>query len=370
MVSVGVSCVHSGIKLYWPQRLFVLLAVAFSNGLNYGNEVGISPLLKYILYVGIYPIIINRSINIIRQSDFEKIIRKILSGASVACTFFIVFLLLMFVTGNASQDELGNYYIYNYHKNASGALLYFSAGVGFIVVFLYRSPLGLVNAAFALFLMLITGARAYFLATLLILILCLIRGSRYRGGGAKVVFLFAFSVFISACTAYYIFPGQFDLQFSRFSELLVSSDDNVNSSNSRFVLWSIALDDFLRHPFFGTGFGGFKPNLGGFFFDITEPHNGLLQIAGQGGAVGLGAFLLLLYFGLILNLNNTLSSSQILIKYLLIFYLCAGMVGIIWVRGDGHVFWLFFWLYAISNKKLQELKSLNFDVRGCENNVT
>lgn len=335
-------------KLLFPYALFITISVTASNITNLNTDIGFSPIIKYSLYCLIIPIffssVIPREINIDRADD---IINKLIKNSCLSGFIFCCVLLTFVGFGIVEYDSSGNYYIYQYHKNASGVLLFFSASFGFIAILTTRHYLGYITLGLSIIILLLTGSRAYFLALIGFIASCLIMKSN---GGLRLIKNLALFTTLSIAIlllGWSIAPDILNTQVDRFQELLVSPEDEVNSANSRFVLWAIAINDFLQNPLLGIGYGGFNPNLGGFFDGITDPHNALLQIMGQGGIIGLTSFGLLFYnYGKLRRLNSNLMAGKY-ISSILIFYIIAGMFGIIWVRGDGHIFWMLFWFTAI-----------------------
>jgi len=149
-----------------------------------------------------------------------------------------------------------------------------------------------------------------------------------------------FIIIIAATLVYgVLLSGLFGDQLARFSELSDTNTDDVTASTSRILLWQFAIDKISGSLWFGNGFGTFSYVGEGWLDGMYEPHNNILQITYAGGAVVLMMFMFMIGRGL-----KRLWISKIgrVYFFILLSYLVNTMVGIIWTRGDGHLFWLLF----------------------------
>jgi O-antigen ligase len=131
------------------------------------------------------------------------------------------------------------------------------------------------------------------------------------------------------------------------------NESEINSEYSRIELWRYAFSLIQNNLFFGIGMGNFVWPFGGFLEGIREPHNGLLQILLESGIFGLISFFIIHYYifrGK--SLNSTLIGN---FKRMLFIYLFFSFVSILWVSGDGHLYWFIFWMIAALQSKVSLL---------------
>jgi O-antigen ligase len=264
-------------------------------------------------------------------------------------------LILSLYLGLYTIDNVGNYYILNQHKNATGMLL----SIGFIITFLYsvfyKSRWTLLPVAVASTLILIVGCRAALLAILFsIALFIILRYIKFK----ELISYLGIVLILKLFTVVSLPQQIIDAQVNRFYKIVYlnryisdsktkkeSEDKKITSASSRIVLWKQALELFKQKPLFGVGFGGFYIDVKGWLSKRDEPHNGVLQILSEGGIFSLLSFLGLLIFGLI---KKEKSRLDIIIFITLVMYIFQDMFGILWISGDGHIFWFLFFIYAFT----------------------
>ncbi len=89
-------------------------------------------------------------------------------------------------------------------------------------------------------------------------------------------------------------PGIIDTRFDNLTQIEDLKFGGDEPINSRIEELRISKDLFLTHPIFGIGFGGFRS-----YNDFTEavkyPHNLFVEMAVEGGVVGLGVLCIVLF---------------------------------------------------------------------------
>jgi O-antigen ligase len=117
----------------------------------------------------------------------------------------------------------------------------------------------------------------------------------------------------------------------RFSTIFVESEDQRDeSAESRFVLWDIAMGEFIKSPIIGIGFHVFhRVNpYGG-----KDTHNYFVKILTEQGIVGLSVLLLILYRGAKISFKLYRIATEPLFKAIGI-----GMMGVISAFLVGNMF--------------------------------
>lgn len=102
-----------------------------------------------------------------------------------------------------------------------------------------------------------------------------------RSKRAKRVMSIFLGLVIVGLIIYFIFPffSNSGSSVARIFDYLNSDDADI--SNGRFTLYSLALGEFLQHPFIGIGWGEF-----GALYDTTGTHNIYLQLLCECGIFG------------------------------------------------------------------------------------
>ena len=164
-------------------------------------------------------------------------------------------------------------------------------GLGIILNFNNPDKRVMIMKIISLALMIVIGGRGpilFLLPTYLIYAY-----HKYNFGKIRLSGLFAAIVFVGGF-AYVVFFSSFgSLTVGRFIKAAQSSDED-KSLVDRFVAWNHAFDMIQSSPVIGVGFGAFGVEAYG--TDVNEyPHNILLEVAAEGGMVGLVLVLWLLF---------------------------------------------------------------------------
>jgi O-antigen ligase len=140
-----------------------------------------------------------------------------------------------------------------------------------------------------MFLLLVIGSRASFIATVIPTLFPLVAGIRWRRFGviAYERYIIPFVLFLGSG----IVAGGLLFQNKTFSTLarLAYLIRTGGEDQARFQLYEQALDIWAANPFFGIGLAGW-PIAAGYGDYLMYPHNLILEIMAELGAVGLGLF--------------------------------------------------------------------------------
>jgi len=93
---------------------------------------------------------------------------------------------------------------------------------------------------------------------------------------------------------------------------IVPGTDIVLAPSGRYLVWSAALDTFIRHPLIGQGIGVDPLTVqyldpSGWMQTLTDAHNVILNIAAQAGLIGLAGLALLIAFAVRLGRANRIA---------------------------------------------------------------
>jgi O-antigen ligase len=146
---------------------------------------------------------------------------------------------------------------------------------------------------------LLASSRGAFIALIVILILQM-RDVRHRG---------KFIVVAIVITALFLASP-----VSPLDRLLHPTESDMESSDARLQLWSIAFRIIADHPIFGVGFWQFSPYMRKYLpfgsnLGFHVPHNTYLEITVELGMVGLVLFLAMIFFTL-LNLSRLRKAAR------------------------------------------------------------
>jgi len=121
----------------------------------------------------------------------------------------------------------------------------------------------------------------------------LIQGFSSKNITSKIIVLFIILAVAISTLVYSIAYG--DLPFTRTIELIYKVTDKNTTLTGRTFLWQLMGAEIERHPWFGTGFGGFWVGLDGPAGALsrrldwgppTQAHNGYIDVVNEIGLVG------------------------------------------------------------------------------------
>lgn len=164
-------------------------------------------------------------------------------------------------------------------------------GLGIILNFNNSNKRVMVMKIISLAIMISIGGRGPIL--FLLLVYLIYAYYKYDFGRVKLSGLFATCVFVGGIVYIGFFSSFGSLTMMRFVKAAESSEDD-KSLVDRFLAWNHALDMIQSNPLAGVGFGAF--GIEAYGVDENEyPHNILLEVAAEGGLVGLTLIVWLLF---------------------------------------------------------------------------
>ncbi len=147
---------------------------------------------------------------------------------------------------------------------------------------------------------LLASSRGAFIALVVILLLQM-RDVRHRGKFIVIAIVIAALFLVSPV--------------SPLDRLLHPTESDLESSDARLQLWSIAFRIIADHPIFGVGLWQFSPYMRKYLpfgsnLEFHVPHNTYLEVTVELGMVGLVLFIAMLFFAL-LNLSRLRKAARI-----------------------------------------------------------
>jgi O-antigen ligase len=140
-----------------------------------------------------------------------------------------------------------------------------------------------------MFLLLVIGSRAAFLATVIPALFPLLAGVRWRKLGViafdRYVIPYLVGSIVGVATVAFLFRSEALSTLSRLAYLIRTGGE----SQARFELWHQTLSIWVENPIFGTGLAGW-PIEAGFGDYLMYPHNMIFEIMAELGIVGLILF--------------------------------------------------------------------------------
>lgn len=337
----GLKILKSGSLPNLDLRLLLLSFTAFILILIVQYRTGklgdINILVKYFEFLVVIPLAVS-AFRIDASSDKLRlyIVKSIVyAGSFLGVAVFVQFARGAYVSDGASYyiDFFGQYS----HKNGLASILAYGVlAAAWCFIYTKRNKfvfLGLLQFLVIAFI----GARS---ATLICLAFVPLLFMLAKGASAKKIFRTLILVVVGAFLLYVLaLTGVFGEQLARFGELSNTSTDEVTASTSRLLLWGFAIQKIVASPWFGNGFGTFSYEGDGWLDGMYEPHNNVLQITYAGGFVML-ALLVIIFVPAFRRLWK--QTANRVFFFMLMSYLINTLFGIIWTRGDGHLFWMIF----------------------------
>lgn len=261
-------------------------------------------------------------------------------------TTLAVLVLVQIARGSVRSGGGDHYYVFIInayaHKNSVGALLTFGVVSGAWMAFREGKAAVLPHLFIQILATLVIGNRSSTLVQAISIILIVV----FYGFTRRTLLISISTIVLSALLitlSYY--AGFGSLQMDRLTALQEVGSGQLGDASSRFVLWEYAWERILASPVVGYGFGNFIYTSDDWLSGRREPHNVILQVLYAVGAVGFVLLISLLAAGLAFRTKSS-DRSRVLV-FLLSANLLNSLVGIVWIRGEGHLFWISFFIMAM-----------------------
>lgn len=326
-------------------------AVLISQAAN-GLTSDVSILIKYFVFLVAIPTAMAfGGVNL----HAAALVRRVPSVLSVAGTIVATVALVQIFRGSVRAGE-GAYYIDFFgqliNKNGLALILMYGLLASAVCAVHRRNKFYIAACIYQLAITFYIGARA---ATLVDLILIQAIYLYFSKITATRLILYVLAMALGCLLVFGLAEsGLAGAQIQRLVQVANTDTSTVTASTSRILLWVFALHEIAKSPWIGSGYGTFSYVGNSWLDGMYEPHNNILQIMYAGGLIGFSIFLVLVFFGMRtgFKISNGRSIAMILMGYLL-----STLVDIIWVRGDGHIFWLLFFLVALTPKAPDNVNS-------------
>jgi O-antigen ligase len=315
---------------------FLSFALVVASQMLAANLHDVSPLIKYFVFLCIIPLSMTLGEIDVRSLSSHTNIPSLIGKCGVAIAIVTV---IQIARHQAVSSDDGTFYVRIFgslvNKNWLGAIITFGVvGAAWEWTLNRRFAYG-VAALFQLAVITYIGARSSTLvATAAFGAIFLF----YRPEGTVGLFKrVLIALFLVTLVGVAVASGLFEHQLSRLAEISDTDTSHLTPSTSRILLWEFAIHQIGSYPFLGSGYGTFNYQGSGWLNGMYEPHNNILQIAYAGGLIGLSGFAALVICSLTRRSNDPLEQF---IRVITITYLADTLVDIVWLRGDGHLFWM------------------------------
>lgn len=344
-------------KLSNPRALFVGLLgyIIFTVVQLRSGIAGASLYIKYLEFLVLIPLAFSLSgISVGVHLKLRTISRVLIVGGFL---LFLISFTSSIVHGKGPNGDFNLQFLGNkFNKNGVGALLLFSIGAS---SFTWVSE----------------GKWTYFMAALVQVVFLVYLESRssalsgllsmaifyfaYRGWGRGLSLVLSVSLVVLLLGSFLATTPLGTYYLERYRVLFSFDTSTVNSSNSRLLLWEYAVLKIPERPLLGHGYGEYSYSgsvhwLSGMY----EPHNSILQILYSGGVVSL-----LLYFALIPLMLWRSKGRYGLLFLLPIIYLINSLVGIIFLRNEGHILMILLSISAFCIRFSQHPAEMEHSIR-------
>lgn len=278
-------------KLNVPPELLLLYAFLFIT--IAWSDYRLSSFKRYMLLVGLLLIAIISAKLSLQGRSFASLLDKPIAF------FMLCGVVMALALPDLAFDSDGSLRAYTSHKNTWGQFMLLCS-----VVFL-NNTLNRINLKFNVPLLLIaitllylsksaTSLLAFIFSTFFVLI---VYGFFSKNIAAKLILLAGTLATAVALLVYSVLHGK--LPFDALVELVFTSMDKSATLTGRIQLWQLMGAEIVRHPWFGTGFGGFWVGLDGAAGALvrrlewgppTQAHSGYIDAMNEIGAVGMLLF--------------------------------------------------------------------------------
>ncbi|WP_207079241.1 O-antigen ligase [Novosphingobium sp. KA1] len=308
-----------------------------------GNSVDFGALFKYFVFLCIIPF----SLMIAKAQYIRNVGRMpIESVIAISGSFLSAFVVLQILRGQYASNGPEEYYIYIagniVHKNYIGALLVFSSLSSLWCALQNKKIKYIPMYLLQIMVTILIGNRSSFVVEIIFSFIILLR---VRQNSRSIVIIICSVVFVFSAIFIIQLMGLFHAQTERLLSLNEVGNGQMSSASARLWLWSYAWDLIVQRPIFGYGFGNFLYIAPNWLNGREEPHNAILQILYAVGFTGAICIYGMIFWGLLPKRTNSYNAR--IFALMVMANIVNAMVGIIWIRGEGHLFWMLFFILAM-----------------------
>jgi O-antigen ligase len=326
----------TGRRILFVFFLGFLLSLGLTELLSEKNK---KQILSYIFFVCSFVVLLG--LGLITLPVTQSIISKLQSSKLLATANNIVF--ASWQVGYFKQTFFGFYRIGFLQNTAPVSFLFLLSGV-----FNIRKTIRITGLVFFFILIIISGGRSFFAGTLMSLAFLFI--IKKRGKSIPLLLILGFTIFILAFLNYESLPGPLKRIFF-FKGNLKELDPG------RSVLFSLFLNEFLKRPFIGQGFGSFRlvkfenETLNFLANQLTfGGHSTFLSLLYITGIIGLLIFLIIYIKSILLSYKRYKETEKPEYLLLLLFFIYIFIPFIFGGNGSDGAYFMFIGLLLGLNK--------------------
>lgn len=281
--------------IHFPMELLILYGFIF---ISIGwSDYKLSSFKRYILLIGLLLIAVLSTKISISEKSFVKILTRplaifMLGGAVIAAAL-----------PTLAFDSDGALRAYTSHKNTWGQFMLLCSII-FFNKFLSRDnrklylPLLVISLAMLYMSKSATSLLAFIFSSLCVILLQSLSSKNMTGKLLVLALVLASAV---STLVYSILHGH--LPFNDLIELVFKATDKSTTLTGRTFLWKLMGAEIERHPWFGTGFGGFWVGLEGAAGALvkrldwgppTQAHSGYIDAVNEIGFIGMAIIMVVL----------------------------------------------------------------------------
>lgn len=278
-------------KLKIPPELLLLYGYVFIS--IAWSDYQVSSLKRYTLLIGLMLIAIISCRRALQEQSFTSLVEKPLAFFMLCGAIFAI------ASPGIAFDSDGALRALTSHKNTWGQFMLLCSLVFFVnIMSRKRVALNIPLLVTALTLLYLsksaTSLLAFLLSTCFALTVHIL--SRKNAAGKIILLLIALTASV-AFLIYCILYGK--IPFEALIDLIFSSMDKSSTLTGRTQLWAFMEAEIIRHPWFGTGYGGFWVGLDGPAGTLvrrldwgppTQAHSGYIDGLNEIGVVGMLIF--------------------------------------------------------------------------------
>jgi exopolysaccharide production protein ExoQ len=275
-------------KIHLPPELLLLYAFLFIS-ISW-SDYRINSFKRYLLLVGLLLIAVISSKLSLLDKSFAKIIDK-----PIAIFMFLGAVMAIAWPGVAFDTD-GSLRAFTSHKNTWGQFMLLCSIIFFNNALIHDNrkfhlPILVVSLVMLYASKSATSLLAFVSSTLCVLV---VYGFSSRKLAGKLILLVIMLTSAVGMLVYSVLYG--DLPFDALIELVYKATDKSSTLTGRTQLWQLMGAEIARHPWLGTGFGGFWVGLDGPSGALgrrldwgppTQAHSGYIDGLNEIGAIGM-----------------------------------------------------------------------------------